>query len=169
MSQLVSTVPAAVECLLGHFDTIAADNPSMGILVVFGEVIGNTATASTNLLQVTGTTSPVQRQWVTLGALGQANANPAASETYSIECLVRSWVGDATDRSNQLQSLGNAWALVDAVVAELFNDPTGGGAIGPPGSWSLGSVTTEQSELKGGWNTDLTFEVSVSNVRVAWQ
>lgn len=167
MTKLASTVPGAIESLLSHFDTVAANNKSMNPLVVFGEPVSDLGANTTLLMQVTGV-ADVEREWKTLGALGSAGGNPSATEKYSIECLVRAWTANAAKRYAQLQSLTNAWSIVDAIVVELFNDPTAGGAIGPPGSWSLGKVTTLQEVVKGGWTTDLTFEVLIENVRITW-
>lgn len=143
MSGLTSSAPFAMTALLGHFQTIASNNPALNLQVSDGEAIEYLAA---NWLQLTGLTNGEQ--------VSSGLGNLRRKETYVLESLIRVWQGDVDSSTVR----GNAFALLEDVIELITADPSAGGTII---FWQLQDYSLEQGlTAGGGWAAEITFGIA---------
>jgi hypothetical protein len=168
MTTLTSTVPGAIAALEAHLANVVTALPSLNITAVTGipvEQVGQ------NFIMV----GEVETGQLLTGYHQDWRGFPASaerkSEEYGIPCTIRAWSGESVSTS-PATIVGDAFTMLDAVMAELQSDPqatiTGGYPLTPSGSWQVTEVDIPTSGPLGGqgWGVYMTFVVSIINVRL---
>ena len=152
MAGNTSTIPAAIESLLGHLANVANESALLGIIVYDGMPIENTADY---VLAVSGYDNHTQRWATTSGYFSRW-------EEYDLLVTIHCWGGDTApdDRRDE------CFTLLEALVQELLTDKNGGGALTMSGDWSVVDTSAVQGPVDGavGWGIDMTVTIHCENI-----
>lgn len=146
----VSTIPACLNALVAAATRAVQQIP--GVMVVDGQPAMHQDADDIVCIAFTG--SPGDAAVESTRAQQQATVRPDR-ESYTVTCLASSWRGAEVDPAAVRDG---AYALVDALAAELATDPTLGNVVGRT------RVSTEsfaQAQTEGGAVAVVRFTVAV--------
>lgn len=159
---VTSTVPGAINALLGYMNSVAATNPALDISVHLGEPIVNVNDnfMAVGSFQDWAPVAPDTYSWATI-----PGAAKLRTESYSLQACLRAYSGEV----DPLARLTDVFAMLNALHQEILNDIQAGGALGGPGAW--GALHVDMDEFgpldNKGFGCVLGLQLAVINVQIS--